>query len=403
MPDFGMVHIGFLGLMLLLGLIIGWVLRGDRCSKEKIAVNASWQEQIDAQQSENDRLSTQNMSLMEQIGQYQASNKDSKMRSKELSDALKEAFERRDELQRTLKETRTQYDVATAQRDKLLADIENNAMRGEATAGALREKDDKIFRLSRELTTWQSRVPPLVERFRERDQEAKALQAELDEANEKIAALEDADRSDHTRIEPLDKESLPEGLDASNEQYASTLTGGDALLQDQIIPGRELPASVDEDVADTVDDAEGVDDGHDGTAEHHDFDKSVYSDETVQHSAIVTPESSDDIPDEPEEAVEAIAEEDIDDKEGDFVEAAVAAVAMDDSHDDLQKIKGVGPAIEKTLNGLGIFRFNQIAEMSEYDIDRVAQQLRGFRSRIYREDWIGQARTLQYQKNNDYV
>jgi predicted flap endonuclease-1-like 5' DNA nuclease len=53
------------------------------------------------------------------------------------------------------------------------------------------------------------------------------------------------------------------------------------------------------------------------------------------------------------------------------------------------------------LHGLGIVRFHQIAEMSEYDIDRVAQQLRGFRSRIYREDWIGQARDLQYQKNNN--
>ena len=69
------------------------------------------------------------------------------------------------------------------------------------------------------------------------------------------------------------------------------------------------------------------------------------------------------------------------------------------AQDNLKKIKGVGPAIEKTLNDLGIYRFNQIAEMSEYDIDRVAQQLKGFRSRIYREDWVGQARTLQYEKN----
>ena len=50
---------------------------------------------------------------------------------------------------------------------------------------------------------------------------------------------------------------------------------------------------------------------------------------------------------------------------------------------------------------VGIFRLSQIAEMSEYDIDRVAQQLKGFRSRIYREDWIGQARDLQYRKLND--
>ena len=68
--------------------------------------------------------------------------------------------------------------------------------------------------------------------------------------------------------------------------------------------------------------------------------------------------------------------------------------------DDLKQIKGIGPAIEKTLNELGVYRYHQIAEMSEYDIDRVAQQLKGFRSRIYREDWIGQARDLQYEKSN---
>jgi len=49
---------------------------------------------------------------------------------------------------------------------------------------------------------------------------------------------------------------------------------------------------------------------------------------------------------------------------------------------------------------MGICRFSQIAEMSEYDIDRVAHRLKGFRSRIYREDWIGQARDLRDQKVN---
>ena len=46
------------------------------------------------------------------------------------------------------------------------------------------------------------------------------------------------------------------------------------------------------------------------------------------------------------------------------------------------------------MHDLGIFRFDQIAKISEYDINRIAERLKGFRSRIYREDWIGQARTL---------
>ena len=54
---------------------------------------------------------------------------------------------------------------------------------------------------------------------------------------------------------------------------------------------------------------------------------------------------------------------------------------LHDAGDDLQAIKGVGPAIEKTLHELGIFRYSQIAEMSEYDINRVAERLKGFRSR----------------------
>ena len=99
------------------------------------------------------------------------------------------------------------------------------------------------------------------------------------------------------------------------------------------------------------------------------------------------------------EEVEAVD----DDSDEELLEAAVIVddqdVVLDSSpRDDLKLIKGVGPAIEKTLNELGISRFDQIAQMSEYDIDRVANRLKGFRSRIYREDWIGQARNLHDQK-----
>ena len=89
-------------------------------------------------------------------------------------------------------------------------------------------------------------------------------------------------------------------------------------------------------------------------------------------------------------------EEDI--EASDDVENSADADLHDLPGDNLKQIKGVGPAIEKTLNELGIRRFDQIAQMSEYDIDRVAHRLKGFRSRIYREDWIGQARDLLDQK-----
>ena len=96
MPELTPVHFGLLAAALLAGIVLGWIFRSGRSKREKIAGNAGWQAQIDSQQSEHDRLADQNKSLMEQINQYQASNKDAKNRAKELSDYLKEAFTRRE-------------------------------------------------------------------------------------------------------------------------------------------------------------------------------------------------------------------------------------------------------------------------------------------------------------------
>jgi predicted flap endonuclease-1-like 5' DNA nuclease len=70
--------------------------------------------------------------------------------------------------------------------------------------------------------------------------------------------------------------------------------------------------------------------------------------------------------------------------------------------DDLQKISGIGPGIEKTLHGLGIYHFRQIAQFTPDNVAWVDQRLR-FRGRIEREDWIGQARKLASGESLDQV
>jgi chromosome segregation ATPase len=217
MPEITLIEIGVLAGTLILGVLLGWLIRGGRCAKEKIVANAGWQEQLESQRTEHDRLASQNQSLMEQISQYQASMKDSNNRAKELSDSLKEAFERRDNLQRQLKEIRGELDVAIAERDNVKAAVRDRESRDEVSLAAIRDRDNKIFRLSRELTAWQNRVPPLVERFRERDLEAQELEVELQQAHERVAALEAVIGPDHTRIEPVDPNSLANGLNASND------------------------------------------------------------------------------------------------------------------------------------------------------------------------------------------
>ena len=232
MPELTAIHFGLLVLMLAIGVITGWILRSDRCAKEKIAVSASWQEQLESQQSEHNRLAEQNKSLMEQISQYQASQKDYSNRAKELSGSLREALAKRDELQRQMKDIRGNLEVAIAQRDRLKDNLQSKNVSGQAAA--LKEKDDKIFRLSRELTSWQSRVPPLVERFQDRDKQARQLEGDLEKAHTRLSALETMIKSDQTRIEPVDADSLPDGGDASNEPIAVTSAHDTLQLQDQV-------------------------------------------------------------------------------------------------------------------------------------------------------------------------
>ncbi len=365
MPEITIVHIGLMTLAVVVGVIAGWVMRGNRCTQEKIAVNTGWQEQLEAQRTEHSRLLGQNKSLMEQVNQYQASGKDATNRAKELSGALKETFERRDEMQREIKDVQNSLESAVGERDKLRENVASQSASDSSLSTSIQEKDDKIFKLSRELENWQDRLPPLIERFRVRNEEAEQLEADLEEARERIAVLESMTESEQTRAEPAESELMSDGLDASND------TGDES---DDLLAAEEILEE--EDIDEEEDLAE---------------DENLAEEEVVEDGA--------------DDAISA-------DEETHIEEHSFDADAMDSDaphndsdattlRDDLKQIKGIGPAIEKTLNELGIFRFDQIAEMNEYDIDRVAKRLKGFRTRIYREDWIGQARDLQDQQASE--
>ncbi|MGI9373442.1 MAG: hypothetical protein ACR2OJ_13185, partial [Hyphomicrobiales bacterium] len=61
--------------------------------------------------------------------------------------------------------------------------------------------------------------------------------------------------------------------------------------------------------------------------------------------------------------------------------------------DDLKKITGVGPVLEKKLNELGIFHFSQIAAFTSSEIAQVDEVL-NFKGRIERDGWLDQAEEL---------
>lgn len=59
--------------------------------------------------------------------------------------------------------------------------------------------------------------------------------------------------------------------------------------------------------------------------------------------------------------------------------------------DDLKRISGVGPKLEGVLNGLGIYKFEQISKWKKAEREWVDGYLK-FKGRIDRDNWVAQAK-----------
>lgn len=66
--------------------------------------------------------------------------------------------------------------------------------------------------------------------------------------------------------------------------------------------------------------------------------------------------------------------------------------------DDLKFISGVGPKIERTLNDLGIFHYDQIAQWTDAQADWINAYLK-FPGRMMRDGWVEQAKALARRDN----
>ena len=79
-----------------------------------------------------------------------------------------------------------------------------------------------------------------------------------------------------------------------------------------------------------------------------------------------------------------------------------AAMEQPVEPDDLKLISGVGPKIEGILNGLGIYKFEQVASWKKAEREWVDGYLR-FKGRIDRDEWTKQATALAKGGRDEYV
>jgi predicted flap endonuclease-1-like 5' DNA nuclease len=81
---------------------------------------------------------------------------------------------------------------------------------------------------------------------------------------------------------------------------------------------------------------------------------------------------------------------------GDIIGAPVHR-ALDgeiDARDDLCVVKGIGPKFADALQGLGFTRFEQLAQLSPTEVERLDSRLGGFAGRIKRDRIVEQAAYL---------
>ncbi|MEL7538457.1 MAG: hypothetical protein AAFZ58_13795 [Pseudomonadota bacterium] len=261
----------------LFGAIIGWFLCARRAEQKRIALNAEWNEQLAALQKSEKRTNSERKHLAAELAAVRTKLNELTRTGKALEDTQSTSAAKMAEIEEELRESH-------ARRDSLRANLNALIERTRTVAKTMAEKDEKIFSLSRELESWQQRLPPLVDKYREKDFQHTVVLEQLEAERTMNAELSNTMK---TRIMPA---HLAEEAMASSSPRGQT--NGEPAL------------------------------------------------------------------------------------------------------DDLKRIRGVGPVLERTLNALGIHSLTQIANFSPDDVERISAQLPQFPGRIERDRWIEQARSL---------
>lgn len=71
------------------------------------------------------------------------------------------------------------------------------------------------------------------------------------------------------------------------------------------------------------------------------------------------------------------------------------SIATADEKDNLKVIKGIGSFIEKKLNNLGIYTFEQVSQLDEELVETITIAIEFFPGRIARDRWVQQAEKLK--------
>jgi len=63
--------------------------------------------------------------------------------------------------------------------------------------------------------------------------------------------------------------------------------------------------------------------------------------------------------------------------------------------DNLQKLKAVGPFLEQRLHQVGLYTYVQVSKLTQDDFELLDEVIENFPNSAQREDWVAQATELK--------
>ena len=381
----------FLLIAALLGFVIGWLLRGNRFQGELQDLDARWRSKLGEVESERDRFAGE----VSQANEARAKHEASAIEAKRLA-------ETHDSSLAQLRRDHQSKQSALGEAEKRASDLEKELAEAKASRSKPQGGDADSQHLGNELSAATGRAEMLERDLLKAEEANTACKREVERLEARISDLQRANAGGGDSALGLMGSAGSSSSDSASGAAGGSSRGASAGAFKGAGSGGSGGAT------DQSGSAGGSSAANDGTAGSAGSSSSsaplgLVGGRDAENTGAGDMSGGQNQPDRTASSPSSLAESGSQGsksagsssggQEGEGTRPEALTQARGGVADDLKKISGVGPKLEKTLNGLGIFHFAQIAAFTPENVVWVDRHLR-FKGRIERDEWIEQAKTL---------
>jgi len=386
----------YLSAAAILGVIIGWLIRGRQSSRSLDQMGDQWQNRFDLANRQKDQLSAENTSLKASLEAQHA------VVQKHTQAAAKTRTEIESQRQKASTLSKNLF-VVGEERDELKEKLSRSLSLVNAAKQRITEQQAEFAKASDfykgQLESASEQRTALERKIEDAKSENKSLRNLLMSAKAEHESVSNLLASSQSRLENLDAmEQKVISLEAENAElrHAATLEKREAEALRRDVAEMDALKVQNRELAHCLESMESSRKQYETDAHRYrsQYEESEKESETLRFKLGDIEKNWVNLQHKDNEARNA----------NPLLDAAPPPFGLDAPQgepDDLTEIVGVGRVFEETLHSLGVYHFRQIAAFGPTEIARINTELKEFKGRIEHDDWIGQARELHFRKHGD--